>query len=94
MSQHLESLEGITMAELAHTLFRGLIFFSLFIATPALAIPVTVTSSDVALCDPLVVPTNVDELGDPAAFPPFPPDERAGVLPLRRLLDGCAYPPV
>ncbi|MGH7288105.1 MAG: hypothetical protein ACREI8_08835 [Myxococcota bacterium] len=42
-------------------------------ALPAVAIPTTVTSSDTGLCDELVVPSEVDELGD---SPGFPFDER------------------
>jgi len=42
---------------------------ALGVAAPALAIPVTVTHSNLATCDPLFVPVNVDELGDSAGFP-------------------------
>ena len=45
-------------------------------ALPAVAMPTTVTSSDTGLCDVLVVPSEVDELGDWL----LPPDERIGAL--------------
>ena len=48
-------------------------------ALPAAAVGVIVSSSNLAGCDNLSVPTNVDELGDPTGFganPPFPAGEQ------------------
>jgi hypothetical protein len=42
------------------------------LAAPGAAVPVTVFSDNLPTCDPLSVPTEVDELGIPG---PFPPDE-------------------
>ena len=44
---------------------------ALGLATNALAFPVSVTSSDLLSCDPLLVPNDVHELGNSG----FPPDE-------------------
>ena len=52
-------------------------------ALPAFAVPITVTSSDTTLCDPLVVPSEVDELGTWL----LPPDERIGAF------EGLPLPP-
>ncbi|MCX6865492.1 MAG: PEP-CTERM sorting domain-containing protein [Verrucomicrobia bacterium] len=62
------------------TKLLSLISAGLAIASlPAGAVTVTVFSSDTPGCDVLIVPTIVDELGDPvsgAGTPPFPPGEQ------------------
>ena len=47
-------------------------------APPAFAVPTTVTSSDTPLCDVLVVPSQVDELG--SGLPLVWPNETIGAL--------------
>src|SRR6058998_1244711 len=53
---------------------------ALLITLRAAAMPTTVTVTGQGACDPLVVPSTVEELGNPSSPPfgpagPFPPDE-------------------
>jgi hypothetical protein len=66
---------------------------ALALAAPAGAIPVSVTSSNLPTCDPLLVPDAVDELGNQWAFPP---DEAIGSVAGPASFDsGCSpYDPV
>lgn len=57
--------------------YAALIAATVFIALPVAAVPTTVTVTGQGPCDPLVVPSSVDELGNPPPPPsgPFPADE-------------------
>ena len=55
---------------------------------PAMAVPVTVTHSDMPTCDPLVVPSKVDELGTGLAFPA---GESITAVHLGTPFDACAH---
>jgi hypothetical protein len=58
----------------------------LALAAHALAVPVSVSHTDLPTCDFLSVPPLVDELGDTSAFPP---DERITAVDLSTVLSGC-----
>ena len=69
----------ITLALIAVTTFT--------LASQAGAVPVSVSHTDLATCDSLLVPPQVDELGDPVAG--FPPDEIIAATSLLVTLVAC-----
>ena len=65
----------------------------LILARTAGAVPVVVGHTNVARCDPLVVPQFVDELGirgvAGSGFPGFPPDEEIDAVSFQTTLSSC-----
>ena len=52
--------------------FSAVLGAALLLALPAASVPTVVAAVDTPPCDPLMVPSAVDELGEAPAFAPFP----------------------